>query len=97
MGSFLLKRVKINELKPDTTVRSFSGATTETLKTKLENYNLENCKTIILQVGGNDADNEDDLDTFHENYVSLLDSLVSDERRIIVSGLLPRKLVDLGP
>ena len=38
-----------------------------------------------------------DLDTFSENYVTLLNSLYADKRRTIVSCLLPRarKSVDL--
>ena len=46
---------------------------------------------------GNDADNGADLDTFSDNYVSFLNSLSAENRRIIVSGLLPRESVDLKP
>ena len=42
VGSSILKGVKTNELKPNATVRSFSGATTVTLKDKLT--------TIILRI-----------------------------------------------
>ena len=97
VGSSILKGVKTNELKQDTTVRSFSGATTVTLKDKLSSYNLEKCKIVILHVGGNDADDGKDLNTFCEDYISLLESLVENDRRIIVSGLLPRKGKDLEP
>ena len=53
---------------------------------------LENCKTIIIAVGGNDADNGVDLDDFLDNYIDLLDYLASDDRQLIVSGLHPRTL-----
>ena len=97
VGSSILKGVRNNQLKPNTTVRSFPGATTVTLKEKLRAYNLEQCKTIIVHVGGNDADDGKDLDTFCDDYISLLDSLSNDDRRIIVSGLLPRKGINLEP
>ena len=97
VGSSILKGVRTNELKPNTTARSFPGATTETLKEKLRAYNLESCKTIILHVGGNDADDGKDLETFCDDYISLLETLVEKDRRIIVSGLLPRKNIDLKP
>ena len=97
VGSSILKGVKNNGLKHNATVRSFPGATTETLKEKLSAYNLENCKTIILHVGGNDADDGKDIDTFCDDYISLLETLVEEDRRIIVSGLLPRKSIDLKP
>ena len=79
VGSSILKGVKTNELKQDTTVRSFSGATTVTLTDKLSSHNLEKCKTVILHVGGNDADDGKDLNTFCEDYISLLESLVEND------------------
>ena len=69
----------------------------QTLKSKLQQYDIENCTTIILHVGGNDADDSMDLESFQNNYIDLMDSLASDDRRLIVSGLLPRASVDLEP
>ena len=97
IGSSILKQVQTNELNGHTTVRSFPGATTTTLKDKIKKYNIDECKTIILHVGGNDADQGVDIDSFCDNYIALLESLVSDDRRIIVSGLLPRKKANLEP
>lgn len=97
VGSSILKGVKTNQLNSDTAVRSFPGATTVSLREKLKNYDIESCKTVILHVGGNDADDGDSLETFCDNYIELLESLASDDRRLIVSGLLPRKSVDLEP
>ena len=97
VGSSILKGIKTKELKPNTTVRSFPGATTETLKEKLCAYNLDNCKTIIVHVGGNDADDAKGLETFCDDFISLLESLADKDHRIIVSGLLPRKNIDLKP
>ena len=78
-------------------MRTFSGATTDSLRTKLGEYDIDKCKTIILHVGGNDADNGTDAESFCDSYVSLLDNLLADDRRLIVSGLLPRESVDLEP
>ena len=95
VGSSILKGIKNNDLKPNTTVRSFSGARTDTIDESLSKYDITSCKTIILHVGGNDADKGVDLSTFSKNYVSLLTKLASENLRIIVSGLLPRESVDL--
>ena len=38
-----------------------------------------------------------DLDSFSDTYVSLLNDLSAENRRIIVSGLTPRESVDLKP
>ena len=78
-------------------MRSFSGARADTIGEKLSKYNIDDCKTIILHVGGNDADDGVDLETFSKSYVSLLNSISAENRRIIVSGLLPRKTVNLKP
>ena len=97
IGSSILKQVQTNELNGHTTVRSFPGATITTLNDKIKKYNIDECKTIILHVGGNDADQGVDIDSFCDNYIALLESLASDNRRIIVSGLLPRKTANLEP
>ena len=97
VGSSILKGVKTNQLNSDTAVRSFPGATTVSLREKLKTYDIESCKTVILLVDGNDADDGDSLETFCDNYIELLESLASYDRRLIVSGLLPRKSVDLEP
>ena len=87
----------VNELKKNTTIRSFPGATVKSLQHKLNQFNLEKCETIIIHVGGNDAVQGIDLDDFSDNYSSLLNDLISDSRQIIVSGLLPRESANLDP
>lgn len=49
VGRSLLKGVRVSDLKPDTTVRSFSGARADTIGEKLSEYNIDDCKTIIFQ------------------------------------------------
>ncbi len=97
IGSSILKGVSVSSLKPNTAVRTFPGATIDSLSAELFDMNIEQCKTIILHAGGNDADEGTDLDTFVERYRSLVIGLTSPDRRIIVSVLLPRKSVDLKP
>ena len=91
VGSSITEDIQVNELKKHTAVRSFPGATIERLQNKLKQYNIQRCKTMIIHVGGNDADQGADLETFTESYTSLLDNLESENRRLIVSGLLPRE------
>ena len=97
VGSSIFKNIKVSELKKNTAVRSFPGATVKTLQNKLKQFNLDKCETIIIHVGGNDADQGIDLDNFSDNYSSLLNGLSAENRQIIVSGLLPRESVNLGP
>ena len=78
-------------------MRSFPDATIDSLKSKLSGYNMDQCKTILLHVGGNDADNGTNLETFAEKYETLITDLMTNGRRVIVPGLLPRKTVDLSP
>ena len=97
VGSSILKGIRTTYLKPNVAVRTFPGATAESLRTKLGDYDFDKCATIILHVGGNGASNSTDLDAFCDNYISLLDSLLAEDRRLIVSGLLPRGNVDIEP
>ena len=48
-------------------------------------------------MGGNDADDGTDLETFSNQYEQLLNTLKENDHRVIVSGLLPRETVDLRP
>ena len=45
-------------------MRSFSGAHVDTIEKGLSEFNIDACKTIILQVGDNDVDNGVDLRYF---------------------------------
>ena len=47
VGSSILKGVKNNDLKTNTTVISFSGATTEMLKERRARFDINNCKTAM--------------------------------------------------
>ena len=78
-------------------MRSFLGATIDSLKSKLSEYNLDQCKTVLLLVGGNDADNGMHLATFAKKYEALITEMLKNDRQVIVIGLLPRKTVDLNP
>ena len=97
IGSSVLKNIKVSELNKNTAIRTIPGATIAKLTDKINELNIENCETIILHVGGNDADNGEDIESFREHYESLIDTVNDGNRRIIVSGLLPRESVDLEP
>ena len=97
IGSSILKNIKTSDLNDNTAVRTVPGATIHKIKNKLLDLNIDKCETVILHVGGNDADQGDDLDTFRENFEELLDIVADGSRNVIVSELLPRETVDLKP
>ena len=97
IGSSILKNIKTSDLNENTAVRTVPGATIHTIKNKLLDLNIDKCETVTLHVGGNDADQGDDLDTFRENFEELLDIVADGSRNVIVSELLPRETVDLKP
>ena len=82
VGSSILIGVKVNDLNKDTAVRSFSGATIDKLQNKLKQYDINKCETVIMHVGGNDADEGLELEHFRDAYSSLLDNVLRDNRRI---------------
>ena len=61
VGSSILKGIRTAYLKPNVAVRTFPGATVDSLRTKLGDYDLDKCTTIILPVGGNKASNSTGL------------------------------------
>ena len=89
------KKHKTNELNENTAVRTIPSATIDKIKHKLDELNTEKCETVIIHVGGNDADQKD-IDSFRENF-ELIDTVADGSKRVIVSGLLQRDSVDLEP
>ena len=71
-GDSILRKVRTSELNANTTVRSFPGATINTLKSYLSGYDLDECKTVLIHVGTNDAADDADIETFAENFESLI-------------------------
>lgn len=96
-GSSILKNIKTEDLNDDVAVKTIPGATIETLTSKINDLDIELCTTVIIHVGGNDADNGADLDTFRENFDTLINTVCDGTRRVIVSEPLPRESVDLEP
>ena len=47
-------------------MRSFSCARVDTIEKRLCEFYIDACKTLILQVGGNDAHSGVDFDTFQK-------------------------------
>ena len=97
IGSSILKNIKTKDLSDDVAVKTVPGATIEMFTSKLSEHDIELCITVIIHVGGNEADNGADLDTFRENFDTLINSVCDGTRRVIVSELLPRESVDLEP
>lgn len=67
------------------------------MKSRLDNLDIQNCKTLTIHVGGNDASDSEELDTLRDKYETLLESVSDGNRRVLVSELLPRGDVDLEP
>ena len=74
-GSSLLKKVNTNQLNANTTVRSFSGAT-------IDSVNLDQCKTVLLLISGNDADNGMDRKIFAKKYEALITEMLKKDKKI---------------
>ena len=72
-----------------------SPATPKKNKKIIIKQNIEKCETITIHVGGNDADEWEDIESFRENYEELLDIIAHGTRGVLVSELLPRETVDL--
>lgn len=99
MGSSLLKGIRPRGLK-NTDVRTNPGANIDRLMFVTKGMDMTPYLTVVLHVGGNDLENGDSLDVISENYESLL-LLLRDRCNkncvIMVSGIPPRKRLNVGP
>ena len=78
-------------------VKSFNKAKIETLEEKLSNMDLSRYANIVLHIGGNDIDSRISLSQFKQKYTSLLESLSGKNCKVAISGLLPRRKIDIRP
>ena len=67
------------------------------MKAKLDDLDIDNCKTLIVHVGGNDAAGGEELGDFRDNFESLLGTVNDGNRRVIVSEPTPRDDANLEP
>ena len=96
-GSCILRTIETRFLAENTRVKSFNKAKIETLEEKLSNMDLSRYANIVLHIGGNDIDSRISLSQFKQKYKSLLESLSGKNCKVVISGLLPRRKLDIRP
>ena len=96
-GSCILKTVETRFLSKNTRVKSFFRVKLETLEERLSNMDLSRYESIVLHVGGHDIDAGVNQHHFKQKYESLLRSLSAHNCKLVISGLLPRRRIDMRP
>ena len=96
-GSEILQNINTRYLNKNVRVKSFKGATIDDLKSQLASMDLTRYQNTILHIGGNDIDANISLNSFREKYHDLLTSVKSDNNKVTVSGLLPRRGINIKP
>ena len=96
-GSEILQNINTRYLNKNVRVKSFKGATIDDLKSQLASMDLTRYQNTILHIGGNDIDANISLNSFREKYHALLTSVKSDNNKVTVSGLLPRRGLNIRP
>ena len=71
-------------------VKSFSGATTNCMRSHIIPTKEQNPDVIILHCGTNDLRKTDTLDSIATNILEVAASLSTDTNRVVVSGLTQR-------
>ena len=96
-GSCILKTVETRFLSKNTRVKSFFRVKLETLEERLSNMDLSRYESIVLHVGGHDIDAGVNQHHFKQKYESLLRSLSAHNCKLVISGLIPRRRIDMRP
>ncbi|VDI19450.1 Hypothetical predicted protein [Mytilus galloprovincialis] len=93
IGSSILKGIQPRGLQ-NTEVCTNRGANIDRLIDVLQKKDMSTYRTIIIHIGGNDLDNGDNLQSIRDNYEALLYLLnfkCHPHCKFVVSGILPRK------
>lgn len=89
-GSCILKGIETKYLADKVKVKSFKSAKIDDLKDSLSKMDLSRYKDIVIHIGGHDIDGNIKPAAFRQKYQALLDSLISQNLKVHISGLLPR-------
>ena len=93
LGDSIIKDVHgwdLSSEKKKVVVKSFSGATTNCMRSHIIPTKEQNPDVIILHCGTNDLRKTDSLDSIATNILELATSVSTDTNRVIVSGLTQR-------
>ena len=96
-GSCILQYIETRHMKGNVRIKSFKGAKIDDLKHELAKMDLSRYENIVLHVGGHDIDANISQTAFREKYSSLLNSLNFENCKLFVSGILPRRGINVKP
>ena len=92
IGSSITKDINTKTLKENATVNTNRGGTTTSLKKHIEDLDLTPFNSVILQIGGNDADRDIEIHDFNRNYMNIIQEIqkCNEVKHIVVGGIVPR-------
>ena len=98
-GSCILKGIETKHLADKVRVKSFKSAKIDDLKDSLSKMDLSRYQDIVIHIGGHDIDGniKAAAAAFRQKYQALLDSLISQNLKVHVPGLLPRGPKNVKP
>ena len=97
VGSCILQSIETRFLAENVRVKSFKNASISALKQKLSTMDLSCYDKVVLHVGGNDVEAKVSPTEFKRKYQSLLKSVANNKSELFISGLLPRKGLNMKP
>lgn len=96
-GSCILQHIETRFLNRNVRVKSFKGATINDLSTEISKMDLSRYQNIVVQVCGHGVDANRSQTSFREQYSNLLSSLKNENCKVYISGLLPRRGLNIKP
>lgn len=99
IGSSILKHIDRRGLLEHVDVKTHRGATVQRLLSHIKRMNIHKYSHVVLHVGGNDASQGSCVESIVQDYEELIKYIYNQnsETEIFVSGLTPRRDVDVRP
>ena len=97
IGSSILQRIDSRSLRKNVTVMKMSGAKTSDVRAKIDSMDLAGTENVILQVGGNDASNNRDIEAVENDLAGTVNAIKkkSPNARVFISDVTPRVGADV--
>ena len=98
IGSSILQGISTRGLSKTTQVRTFRGANVSDIRQQIQHLDFTNFETIIIQVGGNDASSNRDLELVEEEFVQIVNEIrrKCERTTIYLSTVPPRRDSDVS-
>jgi hypothetical protein len=96
LGDSILKGIKEKGLCSDIRTACIRGARASDALSRVRHWNIDECKNVVIHVGGNDVSSKASLSTTCDDIIETVTSLQKQEIRVYLCTICPRSDVDVA-